>query len=166
MRVSILSLWMTCVSALQVIRPPTAPLQNVPMFNPSNYEGGLDISFYRESELKHGRLAMVGTLLLPLLEQTHGLGIDAFQTLPDATQLYVVYAMMMSEFYSMCIGWENPTVKAFSLKSNYQPGDYKLGRWNPEDGDLMDKELNNGRLAMIAMLGMMVQELVTHHPLF
>jgi hypothetical protein len=33
-------------------------------------------------------------------------------------------------------------------------------------GDSMDKELNNGRLAMVAMLGMMAQELVTHQRLF
>ena len=156
-------LFLASVHAFQ-LRPPTAPLQNVPLFDPSNYDGGLEPSFYRESELKHGRLAMAGTVLLPLLEQTHGLGIHAFQTLPDTTQLSVVGAMFMSELYSMLIGWENPTKKAFTLKSDYQPGDYKLG-WNP-DGDLMDKELNHGRLAMIGMLGMMVQELVTQQPLF
>jgi len=55
--------------------------------------------------------------------------------------------------------------KAFSLKPDYQPGDYKLG-WNPDDVDLMDKELNHSRLAMLGMLGMMVQELVTQQPLF
>jgi hypothetical protein len=153
------------VHALQ-IRPPTAPLQNIQVFDPSNYAGGLEPSFYRESELKHGRLAMVGTLLLPLLEQTHGLGIHAFQTLSDTTQLSVVCAMFASEFYSMSIGWENPTKKAFALKPDYQPGDLKFGVWNPEDGDLMDKELNHGRLAMIGMLGMMAQELVTQQPLF
>jgi len=152
------------IHALQ-IRPPTAPLQNIPVFDPSNYAGGLEPSFYRESELKHGRLAMVGTLLLPVLEQTHGLGIHAFQTLSDTTQLSVVCAMFASEFYSMSIGWENPTQKAFALKPDYQPGDLKFGVWNPEDGDLMDKELNHGRLAMIGMLGMMVQELVTQQPL-
>ena len=163
--VFLMSMW--CTNALQIIRPPTAPLKNLPVFDPSNYAGGLEPSFYRESELKHGRLAMVGTLLLPLLEQsTHGLGINAFQTLPDATQLYVVGAMFMSEFYSMIVGWENPVTKAFALKSDYQPGDFKLGLWNPDDGALMDKELNNGRLAMVAMLGMMVQELVTQQPLF
>jgi hypothetical protein len=74
--------------------------------------------------------------------------------------------MALNEFYTMLIGWQNPLKKAFSLNPDYQPGDYKLGLWNPSDGDLMDKELNNGRLAMIAMLGMMVQELVTQAPLF
>jgi light-harvesting complex I chlorophyll a/b binding protein 4 len=166
MKAFLLSFLFATASGLQLIRPPTAPLKNIPVFNPSNYEGGLDLSFYRESELKHGRLAMVGTLLLPILEQTHGLGIHAFQTLSEPTQLYTVFAMMMSEFYSMSIGWENPVQKAFSLKSEYQPGDFKLGLWNPDDVELMDKELNNGRLAMIAMLGMMVQELVTQQPLF
>ena len=147
-----------------LIRPPTAPLQKVPIFDPSNYVGGLEPSFYRESELKHGRLTMVGTLLLPALDH-YGLGIHAFQSLPDNVQLSVVGAMFMSEFYSMSIGWENPTVKTFTLKSDYQPGDLKLWLWNPNDGELMDKELNNGRLAMIGMLGM-VQELVTQQPLF
>lgn len=160
----ILALLSTAYS-LPIIRLPTAPLQNIPLFSPTQYEGGLEPSFYRESELKHGRLAMVGTVVLPLLEQTHGLGIHAFQTLPDETQLSVVCAMMACEFYSMCIGWENPLRQAFCLKPDYQPGDFKVG-WNPEDGDLMDKELNHGRLAMIAMVGMMVQELVTQQPLF
>lgn len=116
MKAFLFSFLFTIVSGLQVIRPPTAPLKDIAVFNPSNYDGGLDPSFYRESELKHGRLAMVGTILLPVLEQTHGLGIHTFQTLSDPTQLYVVYAMMMSEFYSMCIGWENPVKRAFSLK--------------------------------------------------
>jgi len=152
----------------QIIRPATAPLQNVAIFDPSNYAEGLELSFYRESELKHGRLAMVGTILLPVLEhQLNVLGIDAFHTLPEETRFYVVYAMAVCEFYIMSIGWEKPLEKAFTLKPDYQPGDFKIG-WNPKKAnlDLMDKELNNGRLAMIGMLGMMVQELVTHRPLF
>ena len=44
---------------------------------------------------------------------------------------------------------------------DYQPGDFGLGIWDRTNVDLMDKELNNGRLATIAVLGFIVQELVT-----
>lgn len=159
---------MTIVSGLPIIRPATAPLQNIQVFDPVNYSPGLETSFYRESELKHGRLAMVGTLLLPLLEHTHslGLGINAFEALPEFTQRAIIVGMFQSEFYSILKGWDNPLTNAFHLKPNYQPGDFGLGLWNPKDVDLMDKELNNGRLAMIGMLGMIVQEVVTQRPLF
>ena len=119
------SILMTVCNGL-ILRPPTAPLQNIAVFDPSNYAGGLEPSFYRESELKHGRLAMMGTIMLPILEHQVGnvLGIDAFQSLPDNTQIYVVYAMFMCELYTMCIGWENPVKSAFTLRSDYQPGDF------------------------------------------
>jgi light-harvesting complex I chlorophyll a/b binding protein 1 len=161
---------LSIVGGVQIIRPPTAPLQNIPIFDPIIYSPGLDISFYRESELKHGRLAMVGTILLPFLDHTYGLGINAFETLPVDFQRSVIAWMAFNEIYTMWVGWQNPLKNAFSLKPDYQPGDFtglgKFAFWNPEDGDLMDKELNNGRLAMIGMLGMMVQELVTQQPLF
>jgi hypothetical protein len=70
----------------------------------------------------------------------------------------------------MIYGWENPVEKPFTLKPFYQPGD--LGFKTPvetseEEYDiLMDKELNNGRLAMIGTLGMIVQQLVTDKHLF
>jgi light-harvesting complex I chlorophyll a/b binding protein 1 len=68
----------------------------------------------------------------------------------------------------MVYGWEDPQVKPFALKEDYQPGDlkFKLGITEETMGTQMDKELNNGRLAMIGILGMMVQELVTHQQLF
>ena len=76
--------------------------------------------------------------------------------------------MFISEFSSMIRGWENPLVKPFTLKEDYQPGDFGLKYLVSEDklGEQMDKELNNGRLAMIGILGMMVQELATQHQLF
>jgi len=150
------------VPLIPVIRDPTAPLERPPFLPP-----GMQPSFLREAELKHSRLAMVSVVAFPFLEHySSGLRIDAFQQLPDLVQLGVVQLMFISEFTSMIRGWRNPLDAPFTLNDNYQPGDLGFGLWNPSMGDNMDKELNNGRLAMIAMLGMMAQELVTHQRLF
>jgi hypothetical protein len=113
---------------------------------------------------------MVVATAFPVMEQfSDVLGINQFQHLPVPVQLGFTGAMFVSEFTSMLKGWENPSVKVFRLKEDYQPGDLGFGVWSPDDpniGTLMDKELNNGRLAMIGIVGMMAQELVTHQQLF
>ena len=150
------------VPPIPMIRDPTPPFDRPPFLPP-----GMEPSFLREAELKHSRLAMVSAVAFPILEHySSGLGIDAFQQLPDLVQLGFVQLMFMSEFTSMIRGWRNPLEAPFTLNENYQPGDLGFGIWNSSMGDSMDKELNNGRLAMVAMLGMMAQELVTHQRLF
>ena len=85
------------------------------------------------------------------------LGIHQFQHLPVPLQLGFTGVMFVSEFTSMLNGKPRQAQRL--------SGDLGFGIWDPNDVDLMDKELNNGRLAMIATLGVMVQELVTHQQL-
>ena len=151
-----------------MIRRATAPLENVDLFDQYVVAKDVQPAFLREAELKHGRLAMVGSILLPLSEQfSDNLGINFFQDHPEFVTLGLSF-MFVSEFASMIRGWENPTIKPFALKEDYQPGDFGLtfGVNDASLGDQMDKELNNGRLAMIGILGMMAQELATQQQLF
>jgi light-harvesting complex I chlorophyll a/b binding protein 1 len=153
-------------SSKPIIRGPTAPLENVKLFDQYVFAKNVQPALLRESELKHGRLAMVAALLLPISEQfSNNLGIHFFQDNTDFV-LPSLALMFVSEFTSMVKGWEDPTVKPFALKDDYQPGDLGFKLESDDIGTLMDKELNNGRLAMIGILGMMVQELVTHQQLF
>jgi light-harvesting complex I chlorophyll a/b binding protein 1 len=151
-----------------IIRKPTAPLENIDLFDQSVVAKGVQPAFMREAELKHGRLAMLAAILLPLSEQfSDNLGIHFFQDHPEFVGLGLSF-MFIGEFSSMIRGWENPSVKLFRLKEDYQPGDFGLtfGVNEASLGDKMDKELNNGRLAMVGILGMMAQELVTQQQLF
>lgn len=136
---------------------------SAPLFDPAVVAKGIQPLFLREAELKHGRLAMVASLLLPLSEiGSHTLGIYQFETLPYEIQAGVVTLMFMSEFRTLQLGWDPKT--PFRILDSYTPGDFGFGL--PDLDTKIDSELNHGRLAMLGMLGMMAQELVTHQPLF
>jgi hypothetical protein len=147
---------------------------------------GGKLLFYREVELKHGRVAMLATLGILVAEQFHPLfggDIDvpaylAFQQTPlQSFWPAVVAAIAIPEIFSV-FQFENPseqnplTAEYWKMKADHEPGDLgfdPLGL-KPKDPKelkaMQNKELNNGRLAMIAAAGMIAQELATGQKLF
>jgi len=138
------------------------------------------IRFYREVELKHARVAMLAAFGFPVAEQFHPLfatddapSYIAFQQTPLQTFWpVVVMAIAVLEVYSV-FTFENPAGgQPWAIRSDHVAGD--LG-FDPlglkpdsaaELAEMQTKELQNGRLAMIGIAGMIVQELVTGSKLF
>jgi len=147
---------------------------------------GGKLLFYREVELKHGRVAMLASLGMVVGEVYHPLfggdidapAIFAFQQTPLQTFWpAVVAAIAIPEIFSV-FSFENPakqnplTAEYWKMKDDHEPGDLgfdPLGLKPKDPKELLamqNKELNNGRLAMIAAAGMVAQELATGSTLF
>jgi len=155
-------------------------------WDPAGLSTDLDagkILFYREAELKHGRVSMLAALGFLVGENFHPLfggDIDvpsyiAFQATP--LQVFwpaVLAALTILEYPS--IGTFKPPKgedgvfrdkDTFAISDDRVPGDIgfdPLGL-KPSDPEeflaMQNKELNNGRLAMIAIAGFVAQELVS-----
>lgn len=162
----------------EIVKPtPVKPVivgstEPFPEFDPLNFaKDESRLSYLREAELKHGRLAMVASTIMPITELiTHDKSIHNFDKLPVSIQIVIISSMFMAEFSSMIRGWKNPYTNPFELKEDYQPGDFGFELYRnlecDESKDLLNKELNNGRMAMIGAIGMIIQELVTDKLLF
>jgi len=172
--------------------PPSFSCEDMPgisaplgFFDPAGFSDGATegrVKFFREVELKHGRVAMLAALGFPLAENFHPLfggEIDvpsyvAFQETPLQTFWPLVTAVIaVFEVFSI-FSFNSPIDggEMWSIRADYDNGDLGFDplRLRPESADefkeLQTKELNNGRLAMIAMAGMIAQELVTGQRLF
>lgn len=144
----------------------TAPLG---YFDPINFIDNKSESFLkylREAELQHSRLGMVSMIALPLIDffQDEKLAINYVSEMP----LYSQYALLLGfgylESLRLMKNYESPSNPSlyFTIKEDVEPGEYIS---IPKSNDILNKELNNGRLAMIASLGYIVQELVTQQPI-
>jgi len=148
-------------------------------------------SFYkiREAELKHGRVAMLAFAGFFMGESAGfffgnditGPAIFQYQqaeSLFNAWSLNVIGLAAAVEGYNIVNGWDTPseTFKTNSavayLKEGYINGDLKfdpLG-FKPKDPAgfkaMQTKELNNGRLAMLGIAGLVAQELVLNDKIF
>ena len=159
----------------------TAPLG---FFDPLGFSQGQSegrVKFYREVELKHGRVAMLAALGFVVGEHFHPLwggNVDvpsyiAWQETPLQDWMPLVGLVIAIHELTSVFTFNSPFGgEIFSIRSDYASGD--LG-WDPlglkpTDAaalkEMQTKEINNGRLAMIAVAGMIGQELAQGSKLF
>merc|ERR1711924_90944 len=132
------------------------------------------VKFYREVEIKHGRVAMLASVGFLVGEQFHPLwggnvdvpSVIAYQETPLQTFWPVVVFLIAIHEVLSVFTFNSPFGgELWSIRSDYANGD--LG-WDPlglkptdpaELKEMQTKEINNGRLAMIGIVGMIGQEL-------
>jgi hypothetical protein len=159
-----------------------APFENV--FDPLGLAAKADentLKRYREAEVTHGRVAMLATVGFLAGEWVEGKSflwdasvkgpaITHLAQVPAGFWLSLLFGISMVEYQRAKIGWvepENvPVDQAGLLREEYYPGDIGFDPLNLKPSDpaefdiLATKELQNGRLAMLAAAGFMAQELV------
>jgi hypothetical protein len=155
-----------------------APFDPLGYFTPVS-EGKL--LYYREAELKHGRVAMLGTLGFFLQEKIHpffditGPAVSQWQQVPIENFWSRVIAVIgVAEFAYAFNYYQQPNEggEGWALKTDRTPGDFGFDPLSLKPSDperlknLQNGELNNGRLAMFAILGFIAQEKMTGQPIF
>lgn len=134
-------------------------------FDPLGFTDTLkDLSYAKEAELKHGRVAMLATVgwLVPTFLHVptyinEANPLKAITALGYGPNLQILFAIGCVELAS----WD----KTFSGKGT--PGDFGFDPMNQLKGksaaqisSLKLKEIKNGRLAMIAIMGMAAETLI------
>jgi hypothetical protein len=146
-------------------------------FDPLGFSDWFDIKWLRESELKHGRAAMLATV---------GFVVQQFVTIPGYTHvddsnlgpsvvgtsamLQIVLGMGFLEFWS---NKGNVTMETMFSDPDRVPGELGFDPMgmsknkSPEEKEKLQlNELKNGRLAMLAIGGMIHHNWVTGEALF
>ena len=154
------------------------PLSTMPIFEDfEDRPAALILRDYREIEIRHGRLAMLATLLWPLQEITDRLFIP--NSFGDTTMVYggttLPFVSLLMTLFMLLLGYLDiyaASIKDADAGDAFLPGECF---WDPLcilDGapdamkrNMQARELNNGRMAMIAVLSYILQEGIMHQPL-
>ena len=146
-------------------------------FDPLGFSDNFDMKWLREAELKHGRASMLATL---------GFVVQEFVTIPGyehvddsnlaptvvgaSPMLQIVCWMGVLEWWTnngnitMETMFEDPERVPGDL--GFDPMGLAVGKSQDEKDEMQLKELNNGRLAMFAIGGMIHHNWVTGDALF
>ena len=152
------------------------------LFDPAGFLEGISnegITMYREAELAHCRVSMIAALGFLVQENFHPvfpeIGGPASRQLDlvlqgengQAIMATLLFGVMLTEITRARIGWQDPEVEQQALRPEYTPGDLgfdPLGMAPKDEAGMLamkNKELNNGRLAMIALAGICAQEVIS-----
>jgi len=139
-------------------------------------EVGIDLYWLREAELKHCRVAMIavaGILQVEIFGPAPGCEMatdkcqmDAFWQIWNAHPQYIAFGLIMIGLIEMFSGIATTTGRESGERA---PGDFGLdplgfGKGDPDKfARLQAQEVANGRLAMWAAAGLIVQGCTTHH---
>lgn len=137
---------------------------------------GIDLYWLREAEVKHARVAMLAVLGIVQVEifgpapgcemATDKCQMDAFWQIWGAHPQYIAFALIMIMIIEMISGIAATQGRQSGERA---PGDFGLDPLGFSKGDpaafarLQAQEIANGRLAMWAAAGLLVQGCSTHN---
>ena len=153
-------------------------------FDPAGFSVDVEeaqYKLYQEAETKHCRVAMLafvgivmGELInpgTPAIYQYQQMDGDAFSLWALVTCAWIEGGYIIRAWQPMGETMKEPLGVA-KLKPDQVPGDYKFDilKKKPKTEEayniIKTKELNNGRLAMLAVAGIVAQELITGQAIF
>mmetsp|Transcript_1887 Transcript_1887/g.2501 ORF Transcript_1887/g.2501 Transcript_1887/m.2501 type:complete len:248 (-) Transcript_1887:152-895(-) len=150
-----------------------------------NREADVIVKDYRDAELRHGRLAMLAALAWPMQELlspslARGVGEKLLLTEDGRSpsilngglqQGPIPFAVLGTAFAIAALDLRALKIKEVS-GSDWEPGDYGFDPLNILKGasplqikDFQAKEINNGRLAMLAITAYVIQEAFYGEPI-
>lgn len=154
-----------------------APFENFDPFNLLDGKTFEQVRTWREAELAHGRVGMLAALgflvqekFHPLFQADGGPAIDQIPKLPAFMWPIIAIGIGGCEVYRVSVGWSDPSEPEHvfqKLKPTYVPGDIGFDPLGLKPSDpaefkeMQTKELQNGRLGMIAAAGFIAQEAVS-----